>query len=124
MFPKREQRRQYYLACMLQARDEAKLSEQFGLRLAQLREEQKLSIRGAAKKIGIGPTRLMSLEQGRDQNTGKPTLPSPSLTADIARAYHIPKEQLLVEAGYLPWQLGPQEAAEATRVLAELLASR
>lgn len=107
---------------MLQARDEEKLSERFGVRLAQLRESRNLSLRGAAKKIGIGPTRLMSLEQGKDQNTGKPTLPSANLTIDIARAYHVPKEQLLLEAGYLPWMVEAADATEAAKVLTERFA--
>lgn len=60
--------------------------------------------------MGISQTRLVSLENGRDRNTGRPTLPSPELTARIASAYQMPKQHLLLLAGYVPWVLEEAEA--------------
>lgn len=99
---------------MLQARDEEKLARQFGAWLVQLREERNLTLRAAAKLIGIDHTRLISLEQGIERTTGRPTLPSAELAVRIALAYRYPKEKLLAEAGYIPWLL---DKAQTERLL-------
>lgn len=88
---------------MPKARHEETLSEHFGALLFQLREARGLSQRAAAKLVGVSNTRLMSLENGKDKNSGRPTLPSPELTVRIAQAYRVPKDRLLMLAGYLPW---------------------
>ncbi|MNS40955.1 helix-turn-helix protein [compost metagenome] len=95
---------------MVQARDDAKLSERMGGLLFRLREARKLSQREAAKQIGISQARLVSLEHGHDLHTGRPTLPSPQLAAEIARVYHYPKDLLLLLAGHCPWFLSEDEA--------------
>ena len=68
-----------------------------------------MSQRSAARMMGISQTRLISLENGRDRNTGRPTIPSPELTTRIALAYQYPKQQLLLLAGYSPWVLEEPE---------------
>jgi transcriptional regulator with XRE-family HTH domain len=91
----------------MQPRDEEMLAKRFAEVLVQLRTSQELSLRAAAKLIGIDHGRLFSLEQGIERTTGRPTLPSASQTIQIARAYRYPKERLLAEAGYIPWLLDP-----------------
>lgn len=102
---------------MLEARDETKLSERFGKLIARLREEdpRNLTIRAASKLLGISHTRLRSLEQGAHHETGLPTLPSPELVAKLASLYHIPKQELLLVAGYSPWTV---DLDESRRLLA------
>lgn len=95
---------------MVQARDENRLSERMGRLLYQLREARQLSQREAARQIGISQARLVSLEHGCDLHTGRPTLPSPELTAEIARVYHYPKERLMLLAGHNPWFMEEEDA--------------
>lgn len=99
----------------MQPRDEEMLAKRFAEVLIQLRTSQALSLRAAAKLIGIDPGRLFSLEQGIERTTGRPTLPSASQTVQIARAYRYPKERLLAEAGYIPWLL---DSGQVDRLLA------
>lgn len=103
---------EYYLTMTLQARDEQKLSQRFGARLLQLRESRDLGLRKAARLIGIDHTRLMSFEKGTERTTGRYTLPTPEIVVKMAQVYQVPKEVLLVEAGYVPWLLD-QVASEA-----------
>lgn len=105
----------------LQARDEAKLAEQFGRRLVQLREERQLGLREAARLIGIDHTRLMSFEKGAERTTGRYTLPTAETVVRMAQAYQVPKEVLLVEAGYVPWLLGAEESETLVRAAIEHL---
>lgn len=104
---------------MVQARDEKKLSERMGQLLYRLREARQLSQREAARQIGISQARLVSLEHGHDLHTGRPTLPSPELTFEIARAYHYPKERLMLLAGYNPWFMDEDEADSLVSFIGE-----
>lgn len=67
--------------------------------------------------MGISQTRLVSLENGRDRNTGRPTIPSPELTARIALAYQYPKQRLQLLAGYTPWVLEETEVEPALELI-------
>jgi transcriptional regulator with XRE-family HTH domain len=108
----------------IQARDERKLSQQFAVRLVQLRDERQLGLREAARLIGIDHTRLISFEKGVERTTGNPTLPSPEIVAKMAQVYHVPKEHLLVEAGYVPWVLTPGEGKALVEAALERLSGR
>ncbi|MNR82470.1 hypothetical protein D3C72_132290 [compost metagenome] len=88
---------------MLEPRDEAVLAERFGTFIFRLRESKGISVREAAKQIGISHGRLLNFEHGKDPHTGKPTLPTAALVGKIAVAYGYPDERLLLLAGYLPW---------------------
>lgn len=85
------------------------IAKRLGERLVGLRTERGLSLRGAAKLIGIEHGRLSSFEAGIERTTGRPTMPTARQTIEIARAYRYPKERLLAEAGYLPWMLEDQQ---------------
>ena len=111
----------YYPIMTLQARDERKLSEQFGARLVKLREACQLGLREAARHIGIDHTRLISFEKGIERTTGNPTLPSATTVAKMAQVYRVSKEALLFEAGYTPWILNPGESSMLVEVTLEHL---
>lgn len=106
---------------MLQARDDAELSLSFGALLYRLREAKGLTTRAAASLMGISHSRLVALEHGRDAHTARPTLPSFELANRIAATYGYPKEQLLILAGHLPWQLNEEQAKRAAECLAREL---
>lgn len=91
------------MAFMLEPRDEDVLAKRFGIFIFRLRESKGMSVREAAKQIGISHGRLLNFEHGKDPHTGKPTLPGAELVSAIAGAYGYPKGQLLLLAGYLPW---------------------
>ena len=95
---------------MLEPRDEAILAERFGTFIFRLRESKGMSVREAAKQIGISHGRLLNFEHGKDPHTGKPTLPSAEMVGKISGAYEYPKDRLLLLAGYLPWVLGQAES--------------
>jgi transcriptional regulator with XRE-family HTH domain len=59
------------------------------------RGELGLSLREAARRIGISPAYLSSLEHGRNPSTGRPAVPSPLVLAAIARVLSVDLETLL-----------------------------
>lgn len=106
---------------MLRARDDAEISEKVGALLFRLREAKGLTTRAAASMIGISHSRLVSLEHGRDAHTGKPTLPPSEMVVRIAATYGYPKEQLMMLAGYMPWDLSEEQARLAVEALGQCL---
>lgn len=66
------------------------------------REQRGLSMREAARGIGISPAYLVELEHGRNPTTGRPPVPSPVVLAGIERALGIPMRTLLDLAGAAP----------------------
>lgn len=61
-----------------------------------------LSTREAARRIGISPSYLVSLEQGRNPSTGRPAVPSPKVLVAIGQALEIEFETLLDAVGAAP----------------------
>lgn len=106
---------------MIEARDESKLGERFGRLITRLREADPrgLTVRGAAKLMGISHTRLRSLEQGTHHETGLPTLPTVELVGRIASVYRYPKQELLIQAGFLPWLLDEAEGKQLIGFVAD-----
>ncbi len=96
-----------------------------GSMLSRRREQLGLSIREAARRIGISPSYLVALEQGRNPTTGRPPMPSPPILGAIARVLQIELATLLDASGaptspsahLLLYQMGPghQLALEAAR---------
>jgi transcriptional regulator with XRE-family HTH domain len=72
----------------------------FGLYIGRLRDERGLSLRQAAKRIGVSFSRLGEWERATDSHTGKAVLPPRAAIVDIARAYGVPADALLALAGY------------------------
>lgn len=60
-----------------------------------------LSMREAAKRIGISHTYLDKIEKGRDPRSGKPIKPTPETLRMISKAYNCDYEELMVVAGYI-----------------------
>jgi transcriptional regulator with XRE-family HTH domain len=67
--------------------------------LSRRRSQLGLSTREAARRIGISPSYLVALEQGRNPSTGRPPVPSPPVLAGIARALDIELATLLDACG-------------------------
>lgn len=72
----------------------------FGLYIGRLRDERNLSLRQAAKRVGVSFSRLAEWERGVDSHTAKPVTPPRQVVIDIARAYGVPADELLALAGY------------------------
>ena len=72
----------------------------FGLYIGRLRDQRGLSLRQAAKRIGVSFSRLAEWERGADSHTGKPIVPPRQAVLDIARTYAVPGDELLALAGY------------------------
>ena len=67
--------------------------------LRRRREQLGLSMREAARRIGISPSYLVALEQGRNPSTGRAPVPSPPILAAIGRAFDIELATLLDASG-------------------------
>jgi transcriptional regulator with XRE-family HTH domain len=67
--------------------------------LRRRREQLDLSMREAARRIGISPSYLVALEQGRNPSTGRAPVPSPPILAAIGRAFDIELATLLDASG-------------------------
>jgi transcriptional regulator with XRE-family HTH domain len=67
--------------------------------LRRRREQLGLSKREAARRIGISPSYLVALEQGRNPSTGRAPIPSPPVLAALGRVLDIDLTTLLDAAG-------------------------
>jgi transcriptional regulator with XRE-family HTH domain len=67
--------------------------------LRRRREQLALSVRDVARRIGISPSYLVALEQGRNPTTGRPAVPSPPIVAAIGRTLDIELSVLLELVG-------------------------
>jgi transcriptional regulator with XRE-family HTH domain len=74
------------------------LASGLGASLRRRRLELGLSVRTAAQRIGISPSYLLALEQGRNPSTNRPPVPSGRILAAIGRAYEIELASLLDES--------------------------
>lgn len=72
----------------------------FGLHIGRLRDACGLSLRQAAKRVGVSFSRLAEWERGTDSHTGKPVFPPRHAVIDLARVYGAPADELLALAGY------------------------
>lgn len=88
--------------------------------LKNLREKRGLSIREAARRVGISYTRLQELERGISRTTGKPTSPSTEILIKIAKGYEQPIPVLLEMAGLSPVSQDEHQEAELIKVFREL----
>jgi len=67
--------------------------------LRRRREQLGLSMREAARRIGISPSYLVALEHGRNPSTGRAPVPSPPILAAIGRALDLELATLLDASG-------------------------
>jgi transcriptional regulator with XRE-family HTH domain len=67
--------------------------------LRRRREQLGLSMREAARRIGISPSYFVALEQGRNPSTGRAPVPSPPILAAIGRVLDIELATLLDASG-------------------------
>lgn len=67
--------------------------------LRRRREQLGLSIRETARRIGISPSYLIALEQGRNPSTGRAPVASPPILAAIGRVLEIELAALLDVSG-------------------------
>jgi transcriptional regulator with XRE-family HTH domain len=67
--------------------------------LRRRREQLGLSMREAARRIGISPSYLVALEQGRNPSTGRAPIPSARILAAIGRVLDVELATLLDASG-------------------------
>jgi transcriptional regulator with XRE-family HTH domain len=67
--------------------------------LRRRREQAGLSMRETARRIGISPSYLLTIEQGRNPSTGRAPVPSPPILASIGRVLDIELLALLDVSG-------------------------
>ncbi len=63
------------------------------------REQARLSLREAARRIGISSSYLMAIEKGRNPTTGRAPTPSPRILAAITRVLDVDMATLLAASG-------------------------
>ena len=67
-----------------------------GEKLHKIRSEKNLSLREAAKILGVSHTYLDMLEKGYNPQTGKPINPTAEILQQISIGYKIPVEELFM----------------------------
>ena len=67
--------------------------------LRDRRAQLGLSLREAARRIGISPSYLVALEQGRNPSTGRAPVPSPVILAAIGHVFGVELRDLLDACG-------------------------
>lgn len=77
--------------------------------LRDLQDRKNLSMRDAAKAIGVSYSRYNEILLGRSRNTGKPTRPSATFLGKVSRYYEVPLPVLLEKAGLTEAISGPDE---------------
>ena len=90
--------------------------QDFGAFIKSKREARNWTLREAADHIDISASRLAEIERGVSYHTERPTRPTPELVERIARAYEVPVDYALAEAGYTPHD-GVQLAPDAERLV-------
>lgn len=70
--------------------------------LRRRRDQLGLSMREAARRIGIAPSYLASFEQGRNPPTGRPPVPSPKILVAMGQVLEIELASLLDAVGAAP----------------------
>lgn len=101
-----------------------------GKKLRELRLEQRLTQREAARRLGISHTRLTDFESGVTHGRNTPAIPNREMLAKMAQLYGFPLDTFLALAGLpeveptkpLPptdVEADAQEAAEICRRLPE-----
>lgn len=85
-----------------------------GEKLREIRNQRNLSLRQAAKQIGISHTYLDTLEKERDPRTGEPVHPSIQVLERISKGYRIPLSEFLMMMGYDEQRLGVRREVETT----------
>ena len=78
------------------------LNAMLGDAIRQRRQGLGLSMREAARRIGISTGYLVELEHGRNPTTGRAPMPSPTVLAGIGRALDVDLATLLDLAGVAP----------------------
>ena len=76
------------------------MSEELGKYLREARHKKNLSLREAAKRIGMSSSRLQEIEASVSKISGKLTKPKPSTLSMIASTYNLPEPMLLDMSGY------------------------
>lgn len=74
--------------------------KKLGKIVSEKRKEKKLSLREAAKEIGISHNYLNIIEKASDPRTGKPLRPTIETIESIGESFEIPITILLDLAGY------------------------
>lgn len=87
-----------------------------GKKLRELRLEQRLTQREAARRLGISHTRLTDYESGVTHGRNTPAIPNREMLAKMAQLYGFPLDTFLALAGLPavePTKVTPPSEAEA-----------
>ncbi|AWZ48339.1 hypothetical protein C3495_05680 [Clostridiaceae bacterium 14S0207] len=90
--------------------------------LIKKRKDLGLSLRNAAKLIGISHSYLSTLEKGKDPRNNAPISPTPETLQLISKAYNISYSELMKIAGYLPSHQDDESMTSVTQIETETLA--
>ncbi|MNS49203.1 helix-turn-helix protein [compost metagenome] len=93
------------------------MASAFNVYIKARRIERGLSIREAAARMKVSPSRLGELERGKTYARDRDTRPGRDLIARMAAAYDLPEAVLLVEAGY-PAERPPEFSPEIQQAIA------
>jgi len=74
--------------------------EKLGKLLKERREEKRLTLRGAAEKLGLSHSYLSTIEKAKDPRTGLPIKPSIETLESIVSLYEMDFGNVLELAGY------------------------
>lgn len=88
----------------------------FGSYLKAQRKARGWTLKEAADRIGTSTSRLAEVERGKSYHTEHATRPSRDLVERMAKAYELPADLLLIEAGYTP-SPAKELSPEASRML-------
>ena len=93
------------------------LSQKFGEYIKKTRLEIGLTLRAAAKKIGINHSRLSEIERGTNFRSDTPTTVKREHVLKIAKLYNIPSDFLLKMAGYYAPPLNTGKLPEEEEII-------
>lgn len=74
---------------------------EFGKRVKERRQALGLTLREAARRLDLSPSRLGAIERGVAYSTGNATRPRRDLVERVADVFELPRDLLLASAGYV-----------------------
>lgn len=92
----------------------------FGRFIYEARQKKGWSLRAAAAATGIAYTRLDEIEKSVNWHSGKTARPRMEQVLELARAYELPEDELLVRAGFPPLITASAEERELVAIFRRL----
>lgn len=83
---------------------------ELNLKLEELRQNKKFTLREAAEKSGLSHAYIRDLELNKNRKTGQAIIPSPQALQKLAAAYDYSYEELMKLAGFVSSEVDPFDA--------------